>query len=187
MIFPFMSTPTPYKCLKTLAAVVIASSMVFLSACGQRAPDKDPRANELFSIAERLEKLRPWTIEGIEKITGRILRRTSITQFASDEVPDDRLMSDVEVDIDPGRGLYVTCVSLSLPKNGLGITLTQVTNRYGVWSHQDSKLTFKDSAAKRFGYRTLVGYEFRRKNGEWWRFDFDDDKTRQLRIVGLAR
>ena len=174
-------------CHKALLATVIAFILLSSTACTRHAPDIDPRSNELFSMAERLEKLRPWTLQGIEKITGRTLKRISITDFESDEEPDSRFLRNVELTIDPREELCITGISLCLPRQGFVISRAQVIGKYGKCDDQTRRRTYDEDALKRFGYFTLIGYDYKRRDGGWWRFDFDDDKSQQLRILGMSR
>lgn len=121
----------------------------------------------------------------IRDITGHVVKRTSIARLASDEQPDNKLVRRVEVDYDP-REDRLTGVWLCFPKQGLGITLGDVVKRFGKCTKKGRRETYDNDSVRRFGYRTLIAYEYKRPGGGWLAFDFDDDATKQLRIIRVV-
>lgn len=175
------------------AALVFFVWTIILSSsfcCAEEQREKgqvNPCAEELFAMAERLEKAAPWGSDGIDKIeeiTGRIFKERGYFDYVSIDKPSDKLLRCVELSRGRGPGC-IAGMSLELPKQGLGITLDQVLKRYGKWSYKTQKHTYdaKCKTLERFGYRTLIGYVYKRENGGYLRFDFDDDKAKQLRTL----
>ena len=174
--------------VKNLLALVFACGIIVFAGITCWAAETSTKAEELFSLAERLEKAQPWTYETIEEITGRKLHKESISGYDSDETPDGELLRRIEVETDPRAPIQrrITGVWLCLPRQGLGISRSQVVDRFGKWDKKSRKKTFDEDALKRFGYRTLIDYEYKRKNGGWLSFDVDDDNTKQLRIIEIT-
>lgn len=171
--------------LKVLVTTLVFSSIAAPSLnCNVLAAEPDQGQSELFKIAERLESLRPLTVEGIEKITGHTVRRNSIASLASAEQYDSKLLRSVEVFIDPRESL-VTGTSLNVAKS-LVIGREQIVGKFGKATKRKGREVFDRDALNRFGYRTLVWYEYKRKDGSWLSFAFDDDKSRQLRIMAVT-
>ncbi|MBX9693470.1 MAG: hypothetical protein K2Z81_13865, partial [Cyanobacteria bacterium] len=144
---------------------------------------------EIFSIVEQLEQQSDWTlhgdaIESVERVTGRKLKEKDYTSYTSGQQPDDKLLCSVQVEKAPSKG-RITSVWLCLARQGLGITLANVVAKFGT-SYKSKKEIYDEDSSKRFGYRTLLGFVFKRGKTRSLRFDFDDDKTNQLRIVKLS-
>ena len=147
---------------RNLLAVLFLCLLLSLWLRGLAAVS-NPEAEELFAMAERLEKCAPWAIRDIgkiEKITGRGLQEHGYTDFYSDKTPDDRLLRQMEVVTAPGAG-RVTCVSLDLPRKGLGISRTEVFSRYGQWTNSRENW----GEMKTEGFHTSVEYGYKHSNG----------------------
>jgi len=119
-------------------------------------------------------------MDKIESITGRTFHTNGIAAYSSDEKPDDKLLRAVQVQTDPSSGT-VSGISLELPRQGLGISRAQVFAKFGKCSYEKAETNLGN--IKREGFSKSIGYAYKRKNGGYLVFNFDNDKTKQLRIL----
>ncbi len=175
-----------------LLPLLLAAGITFLAVpqmCSAQAePKTDTPADKLFSMALRLEESAPWKIQDVYKVVHIIGRKFvedgyfSYKSYESDN-PDDKLIRMVDIIKDPSSGL-LTCVSLELPRQGLGISRALVQAKFGKYSYKDRKQIV--GSMKLDGYRALVGWSYKRKNGGYLTFYFDDEKTKQLRGLDVT-
>lgn len=171
--------------IAVVAGVGLLLTSVLLCAPASLGASK---VEELFALTERLEAAQPWTLEKIERITGRRLQRGSFTSWGYQDNADT-LLREIGVETNPlePEARRITGLSLYLPHNGLQITVSDITKKFGKWTKKENRRTWGSDYARTSGYGSSVSYAYRQKNRRWLEFEVDDDAAKQLRVIHIMR
>jgi hypothetical protein len=152
-------------------------------ARGQRTSN-----DQIFEMAEKLEKAQPWSMEKVGAITGaKSFHEGSMTTWESPDNETSVLVRRTTLFVNPlqGGAKRITGVAIEFPKQGAAPRAADVVARYGRATRIESPVDLGVEAEKQLGYRKSVRWAFKRKS-DWLTFIFDGDGKRVLRGIEVA-